>query len=88
MGTTALATTPPFKQPIRSANTTLGTAPAASKHAANMANVVSARSLSAKATNRHRLHANTAQNTCRAPVAPQSMANTSPGTHTPGRRPR
>jgi len=32
VGTTTSATTPPFKQPIRSASTTFGTPPSTSKH--------------------------------------------------------
>jgi hypothetical protein len=50
--------------------------------------VVSARWLSAKYTNRQRLHASTAQNTDSGPISPQSMTSMSPGAHTPGRRPR
>ena len=75
-------------QPIRSDNTVAGTPPIASKQAARAAKVVSARWLSAKDTNRHRLQANTAQNTYNGPISPQSMTNMSPGAHTPGRRPR
>lgn len=85
---TLLATTPPFKQPIRSASTTFGTPPSSSKHSASIARVVSARSLSANRTNRTRDQASTAQNTCNPPVLPQSMASISPGVHTAGRRPR
>ena len=83
-----VATTPPFRQPIRSASTTAGTPPSASKHSASSANVVSARSLSAKRTNRNRHHASTAQNTCSPPSTPQSITRCSPGDHTAGRRPR
>ena len=54
VGTTLFATTPPFRQPIRSASTTPGTPPRCSKHSASSASVVSARSLSAKRTNRTR----------------------------------
>jgi hypothetical protein len=46
--------------------------------------VFSARWLSAKDTNRHRLYANTAQSTLNGPISPQSMTNMSPGAHTPG----
>ena len=55
---------------------------------ASSASVVSARSLSAKRTNRTRHHASTAQNTCSPPSTPQSMTRCSPGDHTAGRRPR
>ena len=88
VGTTLFATTPPFRQPIRSASTTPGTPPRFSKHSASSASVVSARSLSAKRTNRTRHHASTAQNTCSPPSTPQSMTRCSPGDHTAGRRPR
>ena len=53
-----------------------------------MPSVVSDRSLSANRTNRNRDQASTAQNTCSGPVLPQSIASTSPGAHTAGRRPR
>ncbi len=82
-----LATTPPFRHPIRSA-TTFGTPPSSSKHSTNIANVVSARSSAAKRTNRHRDQASTAQNTCSGPSAPQSITSVSPGDHTAGRRPQ
>jgi hypothetical protein len=49
--------------------------------------VVTARSSVAKRTNRHRLHADTAQKMCTPASVPQSMINVSPGDHTPGRRP-
>ena len=88
MGTTLFATTPPFRQPIRSASTTFGTPPSSSKHSASIASVVSDRSLPANRTNRNRDQASTAQNTCSEPVLPQSIASTSPGVHTAGRRPR
>ena len=44
--------------------------------------------LPANRTNRTRDHASTAQNTCSAPMLPQSIASTSPGAQTAGRRPR
>ena len=62
--------------------------PASSKHSASSASVVSARSSSAKRTNRNRHQASTAQNTCSPPSTPQSMTRCSPGDHTAGRRPR
>ena len=40
VGTTRFATTPPFRQPIRSASTIFGTPPSASKHSASSASVV------------------------------------------------
>ncbi len=46
--------------------------------------VVSARWLSAKYTNRQRLHASTAQNTDSDPISPQSITSMSPGDHTAG----
>jgi len=58
------------------------------KHAASISKVVGARSSVAKRTNRQREKAITAQKMCRLPSEPQSMASTSPGAHTPGRRPR
>ena len=85
---TLFATTPPFRQPIRSASTTPGTPPIVSKHSASKPNVVSARSSSAKRTNRNRDQASTAQNTCSPNSTPQSMTRYSPGDHTAGRRPR
>ena len=88
VGTTLFATTPPFRQPIRSARTTFGTPPSSSKHSASIASVVPDRSLPANRTNRNRDQASTAQNTCSEPVLPQSIASTSPGVHTAGRRPR
>ena len=88
VGTTTFATTPPFRQPIRSASTTSGTPPRVSKHSASSASVVAARSSAAKRTNRNRDHASTAQNTCSPPSTPQSMTRCSPGVHTAGRRPR
>jgi hypothetical protein len=88
VGTTLLATTPPFKHAIRSASTTPGTPPSSSKHSASNANVVSDRSSVANRTNRKRLQASTAQNRCSPPSLPQSMTSTSPGDHTAGRRPR
>ncbi len=73
---------------MRSLSTVRGTPPRASKQAARAARVVSERWLSAKITNRNRLQAATAQNTSSGPIWPQSMTSTSPGAHTPGRRPR
>ena len=49
-GTTTLATTPPFRQPIRSASTLPGSPP----RSASIASVVSARSSAANRTNRNR----------------------------------
>ena len=66
-----MATTPPLRQPIRSASTTLGTPPSSAKHSASIAMVVSARSSPANRTNRTRDHASTAQNTCSPPRLPQ-----------------
>ncbi len=84
-GTTTLATTPPFKQPIRSASTTAGTPPSASKHSARRRTVVAWLSSAANRTNRKRLQASMAQNTWRSPSLPQSMTRCSPGTGTHGR---
>ena len=42
VGTTMLATTPPFRQPMRSASTTFGTPPSASKQRADISKVVGA----------------------------------------------
>ena len=73
---------------MRSASTTLGTAPSASKQRASISNVVGAFSSAAKRTKRQRENAITAQKMCKPASAPQSMTSTSPGAHTPGRRPR
>ena len=86
--TSTFATTPPFRHPIRSASTTLGTPPRTSKHSASSAIVVAAFSSAAKRTNRTRDQASTAQNTCTPSCTPQSIARVSPGVHTAGRRPR
>jgi hypothetical protein len=88
VGTTTLATTPAFRQPIRSASTVLGTPPSTSKHSASRPSVAAAFSPAANRTNRNRDQASTAQNTCSRPSVPQSMASVSPGDHTAGRRPR
>src|SRR5437016_2542463 len=64
------------------------TPPSSSKHPPSIAGVVSDRSSPANRTNRTRDQASTAQNTCRAPTLPQSIASTSPGAHTAGRRAR
>ena len=84
-GTTTLATTPPLRQPIRSARTTAHTPPSASKHSASRRSVVASVSSVAKRTKRTRLQARTAQKTWRSPSLPQSMTRCSPGTGTHGR---
>ena len=88
VGTTMLATTPPFRQPIRSASTALGTPPIASKQRAIISKVVEAVSSLAKRTKRQREWAITAQKVCNPSSLPQSMTSTSPGAQVPGRRPR
>jgi Transposase len=77
-----------LRQPIRSASTVAGTPPSTSKHSASRPSVVAAFSSAANRTNRNRDQASTAQNTCRRPSEPQSMASVSPCVHTAGRRPR
>ena len=79
-----MATTPPLRQPIRSASTTLGAPPNNSKYSASNRMVVAA-FWSPTRTKRHRLQRNTAQKTCQPPSAHQSMTRCSPGTATQGR---
>ena len=61
----------PFQQLIRSANTTLGTPPSASKERASISKVVAAFSSLAKRTKRQRLNAATAQKICKLASDPR-----------------
>ena len=87
-GTTTLATTPPLRQPIRSARTKPGTPPIVSRHSASRARVVAWLSSAANRTKRTRDQTRTAQKTWRSPSLPQSIARCSPGVACQGRSTR